>query len=83
MVPKNYIVKLLVCIAGYEKITTQLIEAEDEEQATQLALEGESHNGDDAGYNEHNEWHDDNFEYSLSSIVEVPWDDAVTLRKYL
>lgn len=82
MVPKKYLVKLRLILGEYEKHTTHLIEAEDGEQASEQALADESHN-DDAGYQDDGHWWDDGYVYRVDDCVEVPWDDAVVLRKYL
>lgn len=80
---KTFLVALRICVSGgYEKITHQLIEADDVEQAEQLAFQGESHN-EEAGWDDSlASWEDDGMLYRVADIKEVPWDDAVTLRKY-
>lgn len=82
---KSWLVKLTMIIGDKEKISRQLVEAETEEEAHAQAYAMEQH-CDDA------EWDDDleafvddggGMSYRVHSCVEVPWDDAVTLRKYL
>lgn len=55
---KYWLVKLRLTLGGYEKISTQLIEADDEDRAQERALENESYN-DSAGYDGDGEWWDD------------------------
>lgn len=81
---KTFLVNLQICVSGgYTKHTKHLIEADDVEQAEQIAYQNESHN-DDAEYDDSlSAWNDDGMLYRVQDITEVPWDDAVTLRKYL
>lgn len=82
---KYWLVKLRMVIGEYEKTSKHLVEAETAEEAGNTAFSYEQH-CDSA------EWDDDleafmddggGMSYRVSSCTEVPWDDAVTLRKYL
>jgi len=82
---KTWLVKLEMIIGEYEKNARHLVEADTAEQAHAEAFAMEQH-CDDA------EWDDDmeafmddqgGMAYRVWSCVEVPWDDAVVLRKYL
>jgi len=82
---KIWFVKLELIIGRYEKISKHLVEADDEAQAHTEAYAMEQHcdsaeMNEDTGYFE-----DDNggMAYCVYHCVEVPWDDAVVLRKYL
>lgn len=82
---KSWLVKLEMTIGEYEKISRHLVEAETEEEATNEAYAMEQH-CDSAEWNEDLEVFEDDhggMAYRAYSCVEVPWDDAVVLRKYL
>lgn len=84
---KSWLVKLRLFLGDYEKTSKHLVEAETEDEAIMQAYRDESH-CDDAGedwQSMEDSWEDDNggMAYIAIGCVEVPWDDAVTLRKYL
>ena len=84
---KFWLVKLRLFLGEYEKTTKHLVEADDNEAAIVQAYRDESHR-DDAGEDWESildDWEDDlgGMTYRAKSCVEVPWDDAVVLRKYL
>lgn len=80
---KFWLVKLTMFLMEYEKIACHLIEADDKASAIQQAFENEQHNDSAEWIDAQGSYVDDWMSYRAESCVEVPWDDAVTLRKYL
>jgi len=80
---KFWLVKLRLFIDGYEKISKRLVEADDEGAAIEQAYRDESHNKAAEWSDEWQSFVDGDMAYRAEGCVEVPWDDAVVLRKYL
>jgi len=81
---KTYLVVLEITIGEYEKHIRHLIEADNEVEAEHMAYENEQH-CDSAEYDDElDAFVDDGggMMYRACRITEVPWQDAVVLRKY-
>ena len=79
---KTFLVTLLLRLGEYEKLSVSLIAAEDSDSAELKALEDESHNTD-AGFDESEDWWDDNFVYEIHSCKEVSVEDLPIIKKYM
>lgn len=82
---KAYMVTLEMQIGEYSKDSKHLVEAYDEDEAEKAAYASEQHE-DDAEWDEDLQaFVDCNGEmiYRVVEVNEVPWEDAVVLRKYL
>lgn len=79
---KYYFVELFVTVDGYEKITHQVVLAEDEEAAGLKALRGETHNEPDREVEE-GSWYDDGMLYEVGDVTEIPETDQNVLFKYM
>ena len=82
---KYWLVKLRLIIGEYEKINKHYVEAETEREAIDKAFSFEQHCDDAKWNNKLGAFVDDHggMAYRVSNVIEVPWDDAVVLRKYL
>lgn len=83
----DYIVKLRIQTCGFEKNTTKIVYATNEENARRDALISECHGDIDDGTAE---WDGDTindmcgeFIYSVLSVIKVDDKDLLLIRKYL
>jgi hypothetical protein len=84
---KNYAVSLKICIAGYEKSTTQVVrDADSVEDAIERAIRYESHDRDDDTPPDACGWYDDadgDFSYKMIRIEQIDGHTADTLERFL
>ena len=84
---KHFAVNLCIVNGEVEKSSLHVVDAQNEQDATRLALLDECHSDDDFGV----EWEDENSlsdvfgecYYSMKSCVEISPDHAAVLRTYL
>lgn len=74
----QYLVTLRLYIGTYEKHTTHLVEAENQQDAQVTALRAESHN-DDAGFDD-DDWHDDDMGYRVEKVKRLTNGEAQSYR---
>lgn len=80
---KHYVVTVRCFIGCYEKNIRHVVSANDDEQASEEALRGESHN-DEAGYNSEGEWWDGcDMAYRVVGCEEVTPEEFKILNKYI
>lgn len=81
----TYLVTLRIFAGEYEKTARHIVEAETEADAITRAFTCEQHD-DDGEYDANANAFIDcggEFAYRAEKVALIPWDDAVTLRKYL
>ncbi len=79
----TWLVKLTLHINGYEKSAIHVVRADNEDDAGDLALRGETHNEGDAGYDENGDYCDDDMVYVVASAINVTGRDGKTLERLL
>ena len=75
----KYLVSITIHIGGYEKVTHNVVEAEDVEQASITALKDECHNDPDV-ISDSSVW-DDLFYYEVYEVQEITPNQLHVLKK--